>query len=451
MWPVSAVLVLFAAWYIWTQQPSSSHNLVSQGLQDSTESIFFTSLNDSISTGYVKYLQQSLQNPNKNNFESLVSSIFWNKTFVNHIWEKKPLLLRKVPFLVNYLSLEEIKSIFEELQPQPSPIMGFLTDPKTFRRPFGPNTDERVITPGLIQSMTNTLSIDGACTLWGKLKDLCLIWTKGTGLWVNMNLYVTPPGLHVSAPPHNDRQDVFILQSSGSKRWKLYEPRVALPLEHQIRGKAGDIIQEEELDKPLLDVMLHPGDILYLPRGIIHATSTPEAPNSHSIHFTLGVETDLFSHTYYHMLSCTAGLLKSNHMLSTVQEVLETDLELRKSLPFGFLALKHLSKKSAKNTSKYQNDVFETYPEIASVIIKKITAFAKRIEEKNPKAGPIPPEAIEDAFRIFFVPYKKKMEHLLKVLEKIEDVPLKARQAHWSRNGNEVLQILHKDCQLQTI
>ena len=36
-----------------------------------------------------------------------------------------------------------------------------------------------------------------------------------------LNLYVTKKGTSTSAPPHTDKQDVFVLQSAGAKRWRV--------------------------------------------------------------------------------------------------------------------------------------------------------------------------------------------------------------------------------------
>ena len=63
-------------------------------------------------------------------------------------------------------------------------------------------------------------------------------------------------------PPHTDWQDVLVLQTEGSKRWRVYGPPVRReggrdPLH---RGKGGDVLGEGELGVPLLDVILRRGD-----------------------------------------------------------------------------------------------------------------------------------------------------------------------------------------------
>ena len=38
------------------------------------------------------------------------------------------------------------------------------------------------------------------------------------------NMYITNPGQATSAPPHTDKQDVFVLQTQGRKRWRVFAP-----------------------------------------------------------------------------------------------------------------------------------------------------------------------------------------------------------------------------------
>ena len=54
------------------------------------------------------------------------------------------------------------------------------------------------------------------------------------------------------------------------------------------RGKGGDRV--EGLGEPVLDVTLEPGDVLYVPLGWVHATSTADSAER-SCHATLGVDT----------------------------------------------------------------------------------------------------------------------------------------------------------------
>ena len=75
------------------------------------------------------------------------------------------------------------------------------------------------------------------------------------------------PLYRVSAP-HYDDVEVFVLQLEGSKSWKLYHPVQNLPREH-----SGDF-DRDELDEPFQELNLQPGDLMYLPRGVIHEART---------------------------------------------------------------------------------------------------------------------------------------------------------------------------------
>ncbi|KAL3775595.1 hypothetical protein ACHAW5_003498 [Stephanodiscus triporus] len=114
------------------------------------------------------------------------------------------------------------------------------------------------------------------------------------GCMVGSNAYLTP--LHSQGfAPHYDDVDVFILQLEGYKRWRVYAPmnkRETLP-----RISSRDYTEKEMEDEELLmDVILGPGDVLYLPRGWIHQAETVSRPSSssskikgdrHSLHLTI--------------------------------------------------------------------------------------------------------------------------------------------------------------------
>ena len=97
---------------------------------------------------------------------------------------------------------------------------------------------------------------------------------------VQVNTYLTPPrakGLDV----HYDTHDVFVLQVSGTKLWRVFGSAVDLPLAHQRRK--GEIADPGPAQ---INVELHPGDCLYIPRGFLHAAETTE---SESTHMTVGI------------------------------------------------------------------------------------------------------------------------------------------------------------------
>lgn len=57
-----------------------------------------------------------------------------------------------------------------------------------------------------------------------KLGAFCLAALDAFELPNCLNLYCTGKGTVTSAPPHTDKQDVFVLQTCGAKHWRVYDP-----------------------------------------------------------------------------------------------------------------------------------------------------------------------------------------------------------------------------------
>ncbi|HUH06375.1 MAG TPA: cupin domain-containing protein [Egibacteraceae bacterium] len=147
-----------------------------------------------------------------------------------------------------------------------------------------------------------TLVLQGLHRYWPPVGDLCRDLEDTLTHPVQANAYITPPvaqGLNV----HADRHDVFALQTHGSKQWVVYEG-------DQQPGADGSS------GAPTLDAQLHPGDCLYLPKGVHHAARTVD---SFSIHLTLGVRAVTWA-----------------DVLATAVEHAASDHSLQQALPAGF-------------------------------------------------------------------------------------------------------------------
>jgi lysine-specific demethylase/histidyl-hydroxylase NO66 len=129
---------------------------------------------------------------------------------------------------------------------------------------------------------------------------------------IQTNIYLTPSG-NQGFPPHYDNHDVFILQISGKKAWRLYDTPVATPY----RG------EQFKLDTHLPSEVkqaftLEAGDCVYIPRGLMHdAENVGDEP---SLHITVGLITKTW-----------ADLL-----LEAVSELALNEPGFRRSLPAGF-------------------------------------------------------------------------------------------------------------------
>jgi hypothetical protein len=79
---------------------------------------------------------------------------------------------------------------------------------------------------------------------------------------------------------HWDDHDVFILQVTGRKLWRIYgETR-----KHPVTGDAAE--KPEKIDEPLWEAMLEDGDLLYIPRGWWHVALPVSEP---TLHLTVGI------------------------------------------------------------------------------------------------------------------------------------------------------------------
>ncbi len=112
------------------------------------------------------------------------------------------------------------------------------------------------------------------------LGAFCRSLERTLGDPVQVNAYYTPRSAQ-GLPVHHDTHDVFVLQVAGSKRWLVYPPSLELPLKDQKYSEAMGGFGE-----PIRDLVLQPGDTLYLPRGWLHEALTSE---SDSLHLTVGV------------------------------------------------------------------------------------------------------------------------------------------------------------------
>ena len=154
---------------------------------------------------------------------------------------------------------------------------------KTVRLQSRPVTD--FIDPGRVYSLFAegvTIVLQALHRYWDPLAHFCRELELELTHPVQVNVYVTPPharGLDV----HYDTHDVFVLQVSGAKQWKVYDSAVDLPLAHQRRkGRISDP------GAPQIEVDLQPGDCLYIPRGFLHAAETAARQ---SVHMTVGMLT----------------------------------------------------------------------------------------------------------------------------------------------------------------
>ncbi|MCB9780961.1 MAG: hypothetical protein H6742_20500 [Alphaproteobacteria bacterium] len=120
-----------------------------------------------------------------------------------------------------------------------------------------------------------TVVLEQIQRIWPALAELTRHMELALGARTQTNAYMTPPRSQ-GLLPHYDLQDVYVLQTAGRKHWRVHVPHVRLPVRGQECPVAG-----VEPGEQLLDVVLEPGDMLYLPRGTVHYASTLDETSLH--------------------------------------------------------------------------------------------------------------------------------------------------------------------------
>jgi len=124
--------------------------------------------------------------------------------------------------------------------------------------------------------------------------DLMAEMESATAIHANAVVYISGPGQETGLELHNDDKSVYVAQQAGSKRWRVWTREAfLLPTGANVGRSAETELSIEMLGKPDLDVELQPGDVIYVPRGAIHCTSTAHSATEPSLSLTL---TSVHSH-----------------------------------------------------------------------------------------------------------------------------------------------------------
>lgn len=128
------------------------------------------------------------------------------------------------------------------------------------------------------------------------LAELADGFARDFGARVVVQLYATPAGHH-SFGWHYDAEEVFILQTVGTKRYFIRENTVRpRPL---VEAMPRDMEYEKEVS-PLLACPLEPGDWLYVPAGFWHVARAMEDSLSISIGVLPPTAMDVFDELRQH-------------------------------------------------------------------------------------------------------------------------------------------------------
>jgi len=330
-------------------------------------------------------------------------SIAYSDTFRTKYWRIRPLLIpsssltttttstKSSSWVTNIFTMKDLQTIdgsFISGQQTSLEIRkgskGGDDDVKRWRnnKNIKDNPQRRTRWDDVVTALTGgTVFFNHASLSFPSLAHICRLATLAFGLPTNVNIYVTPPLVETSIPPHTDRQDVLIMQTAGSKRWRVWgPPKQGKPgVDPFNRGKNGDTITERELQsgKLLINAVLRPGDVLYVPAGFPHATDTStvvvnESNDSvkmestdifseTSLHLTLGLDAHVWGLTYMHLRQFVLSRSGKDPALRrgatfTVSE--EASWDITRTIPVGFLAGKKAGWDKTRNESCQNNDHF---------------------------------------------------------------------------------------------
>jgi JmjC domain len=176
-----------------------------------------------------------------------------------------------------------------------------------------------------------TIVLQGLHRTHAPLVDFGRQLTADLGHPVQINAYVTPPQAQ-GFSDHYDVHDVFVLQVAGEKRWLIREPVLRHPTRDQPWTDHRAAVEAAARQTPLIDVVLRPGDALYLPAGFLHAA---QALGETSAHLTVGVHTWTRTHLLTELvrsLQAVEGLREPLPLGIDVTDRAEVGLELQETI-----------------------------------------------------------------------------------------------------------------------
>lgn len=149
-------------------------------------------------------------------------------------------------------------------------------------------TAEEKFTSSLTPLPEGTWSFNSLENDFPTIKSLCEGMTLRTGLRVQCNAYLTPPGAQ-GLPIHYDLHDVLIVQTEGSKKWKIWKSfRKEVSIETLLADEKNNLLVWTS-ETAAIDLNIKVSETLYLTKGTPHVATTT---NETSLHFSFGLYND---------------------------------------------------------------------------------------------------------------------------------------------------------------
>jgi hypothetical protein len=211
-------------------------------------------------------------------FEQVVAPLGAD-VFLRDYWLAQFVHIRGTPGrFTGLLSWDELNAILEQHRLTPPRLKlyrdGQPLDPALYLTPsrFGvPRLDAGGVAVALAQGAS--LILDDAQEVAPRVRDLMTSFQERLHTDAFANLYA---GWHSQNAfnRHWDSQEAMVLQLAGRKRWKVYRPTRAHPLQNDLEAPPPPVA-------PVWDGILNDGDTLYIPRGWWHEAFPLNEPSLH--------------------------------------------------------------------------------------------------------------------------------------------------------------------------
>jgi len=300
--------------------------------------------------------------------------------FLNQYWQKKPLLIKQgFTDFQDPIEAEELAGLAMEESIESRIVTNHNNDWQAYQGPF---EDFKKLTEQhatlLVQAVDHWHS-DAAQLIhpfrfipnW-RIDDL-------------MISYSTPKG---GVGPHLDQYDVFIIQGEGKRHWRVGLPDPTLKQFAQNKK----LLQVEQFEA-VIDCILEPGDILYIPPGCPHEGYAIENALNYSVGFRAPNQQDLFSSFADHVIDTDSGQKRyTDHTLAlrdSKGELLQSETDKVKTLMQALLNNDELFKHWLGNTLSQAKHEMDLAPLEEPITCEQMSDFIANNAEEFERLGGI--------------------------------------------------------------
>ncbi|MEZ7278816.1 JmjC domain-containing protein [Pseudoalteromonas sp. 68 DY56-GL68] len=214
--------------------------------------------------------------------------------FLAEYWQKKPLLIKQgFKDFADPIEPEELAGLAMEESIESRIVTNHSDDWQAYHGPFEDFS--------LLTEQHSTLLVQ-AVDHWHNDAAQLLEPFRFIPNWRIDDLmisYSTPGG---GVGPHLDQYDVFIIQGEGKRHWRVGMPDANLKQFAQNKS----LLQVEQFPA-VIDCVLEPGDILYIPPGCPHEGYAVENALNYSVGFRAPNQRDLLSQFADHLIDTELG------------------------------------------------------------------------------------------------------------------------------------------------